>query len=1038
MPVGKQVGKLSIRILPDSTKFRDDLKVMIKRVESTMRVRLNVEADTREAELHLARFRTAESKKSISFRVAASTLVAKAQLAVLARDRIVALSVRLNQASFTKASTALARLSGFRVAHNILTDVTDALKDLDLNIPKITRVALAIGTLSSMVLTSSAGLVTLAGDLAKIGNTGLLLPAIFASLTVGVLTLAMALKDSKTQLAVMGPALHELQNSISARFWEQAKKPIIDLFQSILPQLRKGFALTATALGRQAAAVSDAFKKSFAGGVLLDMFKKLGESMDIVTGGAGAFAGIITTLGTVGMSFMPRLAAWVVKISETFNDWLTRTAASGELQAFIEDGITQMKLFGSSIADTVRFLKGIDRAATAAGGGGLSSFAENMRGAAAIINSPKVQAALTTILVGARTAMDGFGGGLEKVGTMLTTISPHIATALSLAGEAIGGLVGAMADAMSKPGFRNGLVDMFVGMKAGVDALAPAMLPLADFVGELGRTIGVLAAQIGPLLAVIKETFAPLLDSILRGIQPLIPLIGGALVGAIGFLAPAVQVLGDIIDHTNGFLGGTVLAIAGLALVIKGVSFALMIAGWIANTAAMLVSKAETLFIMGLYAKDFVVAVGRLVASLALSTAAWVKNTAMMVLDKVQTLIIMGLYAKDFVVATAKVAAGLAVSTAGWIRNTAAQVISKGAILAGAVAMGIATAAQWAWNVAMSANPIALIIIAIAALVAGIIWFFTQTELGQTIWTEFTRFLSEAWTNISGYFTAAINFIVTAWSTFWDFIVLVASTYINIVVAVITAVLSVVVATWNAVWGGIAAIFGVIWSTIVAVVTGYINIVRTIIDTVLKVIVAIFTGNWGAIGGIVADAWNSIQGIVGGMVGAIRDAIGSIGSILGGIRNTVMGAISGAGAWLRDAGRSIIQGLIDGITGMIAKVRKAAGDVMKAIANFFPHSPAKEGPFSGRGWTLYSGQAMGDALATGMDSTVDRVRRAALAMTTAASVTGDVRVTDDTFGPRTPADGPSKQVNLTVNYPIAEPTSETVRRGSQLIGAALA
>lgn len=47
----------------------------------------------------------------------------------------------------------------------------------------------------------------------------------------------------------------------------------------------------------------------------------------------------------------------------------------------------------------------------------------------------------------------------------------------------------------------------------------------------------------------------------------------------------------------------------------------------------------------------------------------------------------------------------------------------------------IVTAAQWLWNAAMTANPIGLIIVAIAALVAAIVWIATQTTWFQDLWT---------------------------------------------------------------------------------------------------------------------------------------------------------------------------------------------------------------------------------------------------------------------------------------------------------------
>jgi tape measure domain-containing protein len=72
-----------------------------------------------------------------------------------------------------------------------------------------------------------------------------------------------------------------------------------------------------------------------------------------------------------------------------------------------------------------------------------------------------------------------------------------------------------------------------------------------------------------------------------------------------------------------------------------------------------------------------------------------------------------------------------------------------------ALASKAAAAAQAIFNSVMNANPILLVATAIGALVAGLVYFFTQTELGQAIWAEFTRFLGEAWANISGFFTAA-------------------------------------------------------------------------------------------------------------------------------------------------------------------------------------------------------------------------------------------------------------------------------------------
>ena len=68
------------------------------------------------------------------------------------------------------------------------------------------------------------------------------------------------------------------------------------------------------------------------------------------------------------------------------------------------------------------------------------------------------------------------------------------------------------------------------------------------------------------------------------------------------------------------------------------------------------------------------------------------------------------------------------------------------------IASTVAAAKQWLLNAAMNANPIMLVITLIAALVAGLVYFFTQTERGRQIWSKFTSFIGACVNNIIGFF----------------------------------------------------------------------------------------------------------------------------------------------------------------------------------------------------------------------------------------------------------------------------------------------
>lgn len=88
--------------------------------------------------------------------------------------------------------------------------------------------------------------------------------------------------------------------------------------------------------------------------------------------------------------------------------------------------------------------------------------------------------------------------------------------------------------------------------------------------------------------------------------------------------------------------------------------------------------------------------------------------------------------------------------------HTAALIAHGVAVAATKVAIGAATAAQWLWNAAMSANPIGLIIIAIAALIAAIVLIAknwdTIREKTVEVWNAIVGFLKGIWNGIVGFF----------------------------------------------------------------------------------------------------------------------------------------------------------------------------------------------------------------------------------------------------------------------------------------------
>ena len=80
------------------------------------------------------------------------------------------------------------------------------------------------------------------------------------------------------------------------------------------------------------------------------------------------------------------------------------------------------------------------------------------------------------------------------------------------------------------------------------------------------------------------------------------------------------------------------------------------------------------------------------------------------------------------------------------LKNIAVLGVSKAASLASSAATGIATGAQWAWNVALNANPIGLVVTGVAALAAGGIWLYNN-------WKRIPEIFSKSWDSIASIFT---------------------------------------------------------------------------------------------------------------------------------------------------------------------------------------------------------------------------------------------------------------------------------------------
>lgn len=129
-----------------------------------------------------------------------------------------------------------------------------------------------------------------------------------------------------------------------------------------------------------------------------------------------------------------------------------------------------------------------------------------------------------------------------------------------------------------------------------------------------------------------------------------------------------------------------------------------------------------------------------------------------------------------------------------------------------------------------------------------------------------------------------------------------------------------------------------------------------------------------AIGGFVVDAATFLGVWIERIVRGIRDAVLGFLKRISEIPGRIKKFFENFGSMLVNAGRSLLDGLIAGIRQRFGPLLDLVHTIVNAIGDLFPGSPAKEGPLSGKGYTMLRGKRMMQDFTEGIRSEVPSLR----------------------------------------------------------------
>lgn len=309
---------------------------------------------------------------------------------------------------------------------------------------------------------------------------------------------------------------------------------------------------------------------------------------------------------------------------------------------------------------------------------------------------------------------------------------------------------------------------------------------------------------------------------------------------------------------------------------------------------------------------------------------------------------------------------------ATWLQQNTWVFGVLGAMLTGAVLVGLyqVTAAIWAATAAMLANPITWIVVGIGALATGLYLLITN-------WDAVVQWLNSVWAGCLAWLASGWEGVKAAFAGFGEWLGGLWNSIIEGINAFIEYVLSM---QWAADFAELAiAGFGLLGEFIGAFPGMVIDLLAGLVILGVKAI------EW--FGGFVLASIGKLMEFLGwlaGLPGKAITAIASLGpklvqgaaqwfggflrgaqklgsdvvSFMSGIPGKILSALGDMGSVLLRSGAALVDGFLRGIQGAWDKLTGWVKKGMDWLRGLWPFSPAKWGPFSGRGYVTYSGEAI--------------------------------------------------------------------------------
>jgi hypothetical protein len=356
---------------------------------------------------------------------------------------------------------------------------------------------------------------------------------------------------------------------------------------------------------------------------------------------------------------------------------------------------------------------------------------------------------------------------------------------------------------------------------------------------------------------------------------------------------------------------------------------------------------------------------------------------------------------------------GIALVSAATAAHSLVLAINSGALKAWFIqtkvvqgALKAWAATQWLLNVAMSANPIGIVVIAIAALVAGVIYAYKHSEKFRTILTKAFNAVKTAGGALVGWFKALPGTILRAIGYAQNYLLTKGRDLIVGLAKGIYGAAKSLITWWVQLPSRILGFLGNAGATLVGKGAGFIAGLAKGVYNGAKSLLSWWGGLQfkilGMVGNVASTLYSKGLNLITGLARGVYANAAALLSWFRTLPGKALTALGNVSSRLYSAGQDLLQGMINGVKSMasrlIGSVTQPISDAIGKAKNLLGiNSPSRV--FAG------FGRNTGLGFVQGVKGTLGLVRGAAAGLVAAATPPGLPSATRPGERPPSPLDG---------------------------------